>query len=158
MGYYKNPQKTSEDFKVVDGKRWFATGDIGLWEPDGCLRIIGWPFIVLFFYEEEWHYNVLCFQDRKKDLVKLQAGEYVSLGKVETVICLNPYVDNICLWADSSKHYTVALVIPNKKHVQKLADELGINEQDWNKLVEDKKLVTAITKHIQDFGLKGRCV
>ena len=100
---------------------------------------------------------MLCFQDRKKDLVKLQAGEYVSLGKVETVMCLSPYVDNICLWADSSKYYTVALVLPNKKHVQKLADELEIKEQDWNKLVDDKKLNTAITKHIQDFGLKGKC-
>lgn len=40
--------------------RWFYTGDIGQFHPDGCLEII----------------------DRKKDIVKLQHGEYVSLGKV----------------------------------------------------------------------------
>jgi acyl-CoA synthetase (AMP-forming)/AMP-acid ligase II len=40
--------------------RWFKTGDIGQVEADGTLRII----------------------DRKKDLVKLQFGEYISLGKV----------------------------------------------------------------------------
>ena len=40
--------------------RWFYTGDIGRFHPDGCLEII----------------------DRKKDIVKLQHGEYVSLGKV----------------------------------------------------------------------------
>jgi acyl-CoA synthetase (AMP-forming)/AMP-acid ligase II len=38
------------------------TGDIGHFCDDGTLRII----------------------DRKKDLVKLQGGEYVSLGKVST--------------------------------------------------------------------------
>lgn len=43
-----------------DGVRWFHTGDVGQWHPDGVLEII----------------------DRKKDIVKLQMGEYVSLGKV----------------------------------------------------------------------------
>nr|CAB3491043.1 unnamed protein product [Digitaria exilis] len=41
------------------GMRWFYSGDIGRLHPDGCLEII----------------------DRKKDIVKLQHGEYVSLGK-----------------------------------------------------------------------------
>ena len=40
--------------------RWFKTGDIGQIDDDGTVRII----------------------DRKKDLVKLQFGEYISLGKV----------------------------------------------------------------------------
>ena len=40
--------------------RWFKTGDIGQIDADGTVRII----------------------DRKKDLVKLQFGEYISLGKV----------------------------------------------------------------------------
>lgn len=43
-----------------NGMRWFYTGDIGRFHPDGCLEII----------------------DRKKDIVKLQHGEYISLGKV----------------------------------------------------------------------------
>ncbi|CAI7881044.1 unnamed protein product [Closterium sp. NIES-53] len=50
------------DVGEVDSKgiRWFATGDVGEVHPDGVFQII----------------------DRKKDIVKLQAGEYVSLGKV----------------------------------------------------------------------------
>lgn len=37
--------------------------------------------------------------DRKKDLVKLQAGEYVSLGKVEAALKNCPLIDNICAFA-----------------------------------------------------------
>lgn len=98
-GYFKNQEKTNEVFKVIfkliacyfsfliffllllhlfllinkphmsffnlvqvdeKGMRWFYTGDIGQFHSDGCLEII----------------------DRKKDIVKLQHGEYLSLGKV----------------------------------------------------------------------------
>ena len=85
-GYFNNEAKTNEVYKVIistsavteciymfhymivpyvtqvdeRGIRWFYTGDIGQFHPDGCVEII----------------------DRKKDIVKLQHGEYVSLGKV----------------------------------------------------------------------------
>merc|ERR1719422_1254947 len=60
-GYYKNSVKTKEDFFIENGKQFFKSGDIGELRDDGSFRLI----------------------DRKKDLVKLQLGEYVSLGKVE---------------------------------------------------------------------------
>jgi len=41
IGYYNNAEKTATDFHVKNGQRWFATGDIGRVEADGCLRIIG---------------------------------------------------------------------------------------------------------------------
>lgn len=42
LGYFKNPKKTAEDFEVDrNGQRWFHTGDIGEFQEDGCLRIIG---------------------------------------------------------------------------------------------------------------------
>ncbi|CAG5133872.1 unnamed protein product, partial [Candidula unifasciata] len=40
VGYFKNPEKTAEDFIVLDGVRYFCTGDIGQFEEDGSLRII----------------------------------------------------------------------------------------------------------------------
>ena len=57
------PEQTAENFVVEDGQRWFKSGDIGQMLPNGTLRLI----------------------DRKKDLVKLQMGEYVSLGKGQPV-------------------------------------------------------------------------
>ena len=48
--------------------------------------------------------------DRKKDLVKLQLGEYVSLGKVEAQLKTHHLVENICVYGDPYQKYTVALV------------------------------------------------
>ena len=41
MGYFKNPMKTREDFVLIDGRRYFCTGDIGMFHDDGSLKIIG---------------------------------------------------------------------------------------------------------------------
>jgi long-chain acyl-CoA synthetase len=60
---------------------------------------------------------VCCCLDRKKDLLKLQGGEYVSLGKVESALKTCPYVDNICVYGESSKNFCVALVVPALKQV-----------------------------------------
>ena len=79
------PEKTEEEFtSYAHARRWFRTGDIGEFQRDGTLKII----------------------DRKKDLVKLQFGEYVSLGKVEAVLKTCPVVDNVCIYGESSKSYT----------------------------------------------------
>ncbi|VDK33502.1 unnamed protein product, partial [Anisakis simplex] len=100
-GYWKQPEKTAEEFVTIDGVRYFATGDIGEMREDGSLLII----------------------DRKKDLVKLQHGEYVSLAKVETALLNCPLVDNICVYGNSLQEYLVALIVPNQKHLTRIADE-----------------------------------
>lgn len=47
MGYFKNEEKTAEDYSVDEnGQRWFCTGDIGEFHPDGCLQIIGQCILV----------------------------------------------------------------------------------------------------------------
>ena len=91
------PEKTEEEFtSYAHARRWFRTGDIGEFQRDGTLKII----------------------DRKKDLVKLQAGEYVSLGKVESNLKVIPVVDNICVYADPTKNAVVALLLPNRDNIQ----------------------------------------
>lgn len=99
--------------------------------------------------------------DRKKDLVKLQAGEYVSLGKVEAELKTNRLVDNICVYGESSKHFVVALVVPNEKALKELAASIdvtgGLEELCSNKAVEKaflKELVEQAKKsHLQKFEI-----
>ena len=41
LGYYKNEEKTREEFEKIGDVRYFCTGDIGEIQDDGCLKIIG---------------------------------------------------------------------------------------------------------------------
>jgi long-chain acyl-CoA synthetase len=135
LGYYKNAEKTSEDFHVVNGQRWFATGDIGQFDADGSL----------------------CIIDRKKDLVKLQFGEYVSLGHVESMLKLCPLIDNICLYADGSKTFTVCLVVPNQKHLEALAHQVtatATSNLRWPEIRHCEELKQAVLTRIIEHGLK----
>jgi len=132
-GYFKNDKKTEEDFYTEGCKRWFRTGDVGeLWD-DGTLRII----------------------DRKKDLVKLQLGEYVSLGKVESQLKTHPLVENICVYGDSYQSYTVAVMVPIRNTLEKLATDLGKTYSDYNILCKDNDIIQAVLKSISIHGIKS---
>lgn len=39
VGYYKQPDKTKEEFYEEDGRHWFRTGDIGEFSPEGILQV-----------------------------------------------------------------------------------------------------------------------
>ena len=40
LGYYKQPEIDAEVFEVdPQGRRWFKTGDIATWLPDGSLKM-----------------------------------------------------------------------------------------------------------------------
>uniref|UniRef100_A0A8R1DT79 long-chain-fatty-acid--CoA ligase n=1 Tax=Caenorhabditis japonica TaxID=281687 RepID=A0A8R1DT79_CAEJA len=129
-GYFKNEEKTKEEFVSVNGKRFFATGDIGEFREDGSLKII----------------------DRKKDLLKLAHGEYISLGKVETNLLTNPLIDNVCVYGDSNKSYLVALVVPNQKNFTQLAEKAGADTSNFEKLCVDKKAVEALQKELSSYA------
>ncbi|CAI9115358.1 OLC1v1016246C2 [Oldenlandia corymbosa var. corymbosa] len=124
VGYFKNEEKTKEVYKVDErGMRWFYTGDIGHFHADGCLEII----------------------DRKKDIVKLQHGEYVSLGKVEAALIVSPYVDNIMLHADPFHSFCVALVVASQTTVEDWASKQGIQWVDFADLCRKEETVKEVS-------------
>ncbi|XP_054598926.2 long-chain-fatty-acid--CoA ligase 3a [Nothobranchius furzeri] len=131
MGYYNSEAKSQEDFSVDEnGQRWFYTGDIGEFHEDGCLKII----------------------DRKKDLVKLQAGEYVSLGKVEAALKNCPLVDNICVYANSDEAYVIGFLVPNQKQLLALAGQYGVRGS-WDELCNSKVMEELVLKVITEAAL-----
>ncbi|KFQ36926.1 PREDICTED: long-chain-fatty-acid--CoA ligase 4 isoform X1 [Merops nubicus] len=132
MGYFKNEEKTTEEFSIDEnGQRWFCTGDIGEFHPDGCLQII----------------------DRKKDLVKLQAGEYVSLGKVEAALKNCPLIDNICAYAKSDQSYVISFVVPNQKKLTAVAEQKGISGT-WADICNNPTMEAEILQEIKEVANK----
>ncbi|XP_045559892.1 fatty acid CoA ligase Acsl3 isoform X2 [Salmo salar] len=133
MGYYKNEAKNQDFFVDDNGQRWFCTGDIGEVHPDGCLKII----------------------DRKKDLVKLQAGEYVSLGKVEAMLKNCPLIDNICAYANSEEMYVIGFVVPNQKHLLSLAEQYCIRGS-WEELCNNAAMEGVVLQVITEAALSAQ--
>lgn len=106
QGYFKKPEKTAEDYYVdEDGQRWFKTGDIGEIHEDGGVKII----------------------DRKKDLIKLSHGEYIAVGNIEAKLKTSPLIDNVWVYANSSRAYAVAFLVPNEKALLALAKTKGLS-------------------------------
>ncbi|XP_039611902.1 long-chain-fatty-acid--CoA ligase 3a [Polypterus senegalus] len=133
MGYYKNNDKKDDFFVDENGQRWFCTGDIGEFHPDGCLKII----------------------DRKKDLVKLQAGEYVSLGKVEAVLKNCSLIDNICAYANSDQSYVIGFVVPNQKHLMALAEQKKI-KGTWEEICNNSEMEKEVLRIISEAAITAK--
>ncbi|MGH0157134.1 UNVERIFIED_CONTAM: hypothetical protein FKN15_058519 [Acipenser sinensis] len=134
MGYYKNEVRNKEDFFVDEnGQRWFCTGDIGEFHPDGCLKIV----------------------DRKKDLVKLQVGEYVSLGKVEAVLKNCSLIDNICAYANSDQSYVIGFIVPNQKQLLALA-ELKKIRGTWEEICNNSEMEKEVIRAIAEAAFGGK--
>jgi len=121
-------QKNKEEFKTENGIRWFYTGDIGAVQRDGTIKII----------------------DRKKDLVKLQQGEYVALAKVEGICKLAALVDNVLVHADPTQTYCTALVVPMEAALVAFGAANGLDNMDAEALSKSKQVEDEIKKQIAE--------
>ena len=66
IGYYKQPEQTESVFKVINGKKYFITGDIGM------------------FVKGPQNKDYLKITDRKKELLKTSGGKYVAPAPIES--------------------------------------------------------------------------
>ena len=89
------------------------------------------------------------------DLVKLQHGEFVSLSKVETALKMSPLVEQICIHANSSQTWCIALVVPNQKRLAELAAKKGIKDKSFEELCLEEKMAKEVLKQLADVGKKG---
>jgi len=130
LGYYKNKAAT-EEVMTKDG--FFKTGDIGVIDEDGCLKITG----------------------RIKDIIVTAGGKNISPQNIENSVKTSPYVEQIAVIGDKRK-YLSALVIPNFEALSKWAKQKGISfasnadlikNEEVNKLIESE-----IAKYTKQFS------
>ncbi|CAL6041879.1 Long_chain fatty acid CoA ligase [Hexamita inflata] len=102
QGYYNDPVKTEESF--IDG--YFATGDIAEFNPvTQEVKLI----------------------DRKRGIVKLSQGEFISINHIEDAISKSRFVESVFLYANRYHPYTLAVVVPNEAYFQQKGFKSGEN-------------------------------
>ncbi len=106
IGYYKRPDATAEVFTEIEGKRWFRTGDIGMWlmGPGGR--------------------KFLKITDRKKELLKTSGGKYVAPAPIEGKFKEEFLVEHIMVVGDSQK-FVSALIVPAAEALEKWCTDNG---------------------------------
>ena len=127
-GYYKADDKTAE---VMSEGGWFHTGDIGLFTPDGFLKIT----------------------DRKKSLFKLSTGKYVVPQPTENMLQESALVEQALVVGNSEK-YATALLFPNPDALAVWAKNNGVAATGIEALVRDPK-VTAEFERIVGEANRG---
>jgi long-chain acyl-CoA synthetase len=94
-GYFKNPEATREAF---DDDGWYQTGDLGVIESDGSLRIIG----------------------RKKDVFNCSEGSNIYPSFIELQLENETFIRQAVLLGDR-RPFIAALIVPSRR---KIADAL----------------------------------
>jgi long-chain acyl-CoA synthetase len=127
-GYWNDPDATAQALK--DG--WLHTGDVGLIDDDGYLRIT----------------------DRKRDFIKTSGGEMISPARIEGYLTLQPEITQAMVFGDRHP-YLVAVLVPDSDFVAGFASQHGA-EADLAALSRDpgfiRTLGVAVARVNQSLG------
>lgn len=101
LGYYKDEAKTKE---VIDEHGYFHTGDIGVIDKRGFLKIT----------------------DRKKEMWKTSGGKYIAPQVIENKFKESLFVEQVVVVGEGQK-FPGALVVPNFEILHRWLNEQGIS-------------------------------
>lgn len=136
--YFKNPEETA---KAIDADGWFHTGDICSVDEMGRFRII----------------------DRRKNVLKLAQGEYISPERIENVYLANcGWLATAYVHGDSHQSFLVGIfgVAPDTfaTFAGKVLQE-KVDPTDWEKLekiAQNKKVEKAVIAELDKVGKKNK--
>ena len=120
MGYYKEEEKTKE---VMSGD-FFHTGDIGIIDSDGFLKIT----------------------DRKKEMFKTSGGKYIAPAVIEGEMKQSLFIEQIMVVGES-KRMAAAIIQPNFEYIENWMKEKNIQEK-IDEIYRNDKLINEIQKDI----------
>ena len=122
-GYYGKPQATGE---AVDAQGWFHTGDIGVIDAEGYLRIT----------------------DRKKDLIVTAGGKNIAPQPIENLAKRSKYVSNAVMLGDR-RPFPIMLIVPNAEPLQAWAARHGLPADDVARLVAMPDVHTKVEREVR---------
>lgn len=137
-GYYNNEEETS---KALDADGWFHTGDVVSVDERGIFSVI----------------------DRKKSLIKLSQGEYISPERIENMYAAHcPWIATIYVHGDLQESSLVALVGVAVDGFAKLVSNITGDKIDASDItsikgkLEDAEILETITKELERVGKQNK--
>lgn len=124
--YFKDPEKTA---LMYDSDNWYHTGDIALITPGGGIKII----------------------DRKKNLFKLQQGEYIAPEKIENTLSTSKWILQLFVYGDSYQTYLIGILVPNKDVVMKWAGNHNL-KGSYEEICKNQEINKIILKDLEVLG------
>ncbi|SDT69880.1 long-chain acyl-CoA synthetase [Mucilaginibacter mallensis] len=125
MGYYKNPEMTAE--VMQDG--WFHTGDIGILDDQGFLKIT----------------------DRKKEIFKTSGGKYVAPLPIENKMKENHFIEQMMV-VGAGKKFTAALIVPSYTNLLPWCRANEIPTISHEEILKDKRVIALYQAAIDTFN------
>lgn len=107
VGYYKQPEKTAEMIREMNGERWLITGDVGMW------------------VEGPGGQKYLKITDRKKELLKTSGGKYVAPTPIESIFKEHRLVEQAMVVGENLK-FVSALLVPSVDGLKEWCKKHGI--------------------------------
>jgi long-chain acyl-CoA synthetase len=128
-GYRNLPEKTREAF-TDDG--WLRTGDIGVFDEDGYLKII----------------------DRKKELIISAAGKNMSPANIEAAVkSSSPLIGQACCIGDA-RHFNSALIVLDADFAPVWAAKQGVQDTALASLARDERVRAAVQEALDTANAK----
>ncbi|HSP82274.1 MAG TPA: long-chain fatty acid--CoA ligase [Gillisia sp.] len=129
LGYYKDPEKTSE---AIDSDGWFHTGDIGEIDNEGFLKIT----------------------DRKKEMFKTSGGKYVDPQLIENTMKQSRFIEQIMVIGEGEK-MPAAFIQPNFEFVQEWAKRKDLNIGTTNEeIISNQEVIDRIQEEVDFYNTK----
>ena len=129
-GYFNNESATAE---VIDADGWFYTGDIGVIDADGFIKIT----------------------DRKKNIIVLSNGKNVAPQPIESALVQSPFISQIMVIGSERKNLA-ALIVPNFDALKAWASENGVDTSDLSAMLNtgevQRHLHNEIRSRLTDFA------
>ena len=129
-GYFNNDTATAE---VIDEDGWFYTGDIGIIDEDGFIKIT----------------------DRKKNIIVLSNGKNVAPQPIESELVQSPFISQVMVVGSERKNLA-ALIVPNFDALKGWASENGVDTIDLPAMLQmrevQRHIQSEIRSHLADFA------
>lgn len=122
-GYFNNESATAA---VIDADGWFHTGDIGIIDEEGFVKIT----------------------DRKKNIIVLSNGKNVAPQPIESELVQSTFINQILLVGNERKNLA-ALIVPNFDALKAWAAENNVEMADLGAMLKTREVQQLILREIR---------